>query len=77
MDKIRQEGIDNYGKEGEVEIDEGAIVSIDDSPGAEPDGAYVMGWVWVYIPEEPEKPETESPPPPPIPTPTINLIPPP
>lgn len=77
MDKLRQEGIENYTNEGEVEIDEGAVVSIDDTPGAEPDGAYVMGWVWVPVPDETEVPETNAPPQPPPPPPPINIVPPP
>lgn len=50
MDLIRQEAIEHYQEEGKIEIDEGATVSIDDSPGAEITGAYVMGWVWVDLP---------------------------
>ena len=72
MDQIRAEGIENYTEEGVVEIDDGAIVSIDDTPGAEPNGAYVMGWVWVETPEKPEAaepPEAATPPPPPPPPP--------
>lgn len=60
MDTLRQEGIDHYYKEGEVEIDEGAIVSMDDSPGAEITGAYVMGWVWVDLPDPPDDKAAEE-----------------
>lgn len=50
MDLLRAEGIEHYVKEGEIEIDEGAVVSIDDTPGAAVSGAYVNGWVWVELP---------------------------
>ena len=32
-----------YGSDGEIEIDSGAVVSLGDDPGA-----YVQAWVWVY-----------------------------
>ena len=38
----REAAIDQYGNEGEVEIDDDAIVSLGDD-----DGAYVEAWVWV------------------------------
>jgi len=34
-------------KEGEIEIDDNAVVSISDDGGA-----YVQAWVWVYDPQE-------------------------
>lgn len=34
---------ERYGSEGEVEIDDGAIISRGHDPGA-----YVQAWVWVY-----------------------------
>ncbi len=57
MDKIRQIAIDSCGREGELEFDEGCVVSIDDSPNHCPDGAYVMGWYWVGNPEQDEEPQ--------------------
>lgn len=36
-------------EDGELEVDEGAIVSMGNDPGA-----YVMAWVWV--PDDPERP---------------------
>jgi hypothetical protein len=44
-----REAAEKLSKDGELEIDSGAIVSMGDDPGA-----YVMAWVWV--PDEPEKP---------------------
>lgn len=33
---------DEYSRDGEIEVDKGAVVSYGDS-----DGAYVQAWVWV------------------------------
>lgn len=42
--------IDQYGCDGEIEIDEGAVCSRGDDPGC-----YVMAWVWVYDEQEAEE----------------------
>ena len=37
-----------FHSEGELEIDESAVVSLDDTvPANQEEGAYVMAWVWV------------------------------
>lgn len=42
----RKEADQQYGREGEIEIDSDACIS----KGAD-DGAYVQAWVWVYAKE--------------------------
>jgi hypothetical protein len=42
----RAKADEQHGREGEIEFDDDADVSI----GAD-DGAYVQGWIWVYLPE--------------------------
>lgn len=54
MDQLREIGQRDYQKEGEVEIDEQATVSVNDTPGETITGAYVQGWVWVDLPERTE-----------------------
>jgi hypothetical protein len=42
----------SYHSDGEVEIDDDAIVSrVDPEDGGFEEGAYVQAWVWVYKPE--------------------------
>ena len=41
---------EQYQKDGEIEIDDNAVVSRGD-----PDGAYVAAWVFVYKPEKPTR----------------------
>jgi hypothetical protein len=40
---------EEYAKDGEIEVDEDAVVSESD------DGAYVQAWVWVYAPQADEE----------------------
>lgn len=42
-----REAASKLSKDGELEIDDGAVVSMGDDPGA-----YVMAWVWVPNEEE-------------------------
>jgi hypothetical protein len=44
-----------YGEDGKIEIDDGAIVSRGDDPGA-----YVQAWVWVYKADVDPKYEEEE-----------------
>lgn len=48
-DKVKQAEFE-YGREGEIEIDEGATCSRGDDPGC-----YVQAWVWVYDPPKRRK----------------------
>jgi hypothetical protein len=41
----------DYQRDGEIEIDDDAVVSRNDDPDGS-HGAYVQAWVWVYDPEE-------------------------
>jgi hypothetical protein len=50
--ELRKEAM-SQSKDGELEVDEGAVVSIVD-PQEEADGAYVQAWLWVYKPEKVE-----------------------
>lgn len=43
---------EEWTREGQIEVDEGAFVSRGDDPGA-----YVMAWVWVDDPEQDEEEE--------------------
>ena len=51
-----QRAREEYGRDGEIEIEEGAVVSrgSDRSRGSDP-GAYVQAWVWVSDPEGEEE----------------------
>lgn len=40
---------EEYQRDGEIEIDDDAVISRGDDPGA-----YVQAWVWVYDPKKPE-----------------------
>jgi len=44
--QLRELANDQYGRDGSVEIDDDAIISKGDEPGA-----YVQAWVWVEFPE--------------------------
>lgn len=43
---------EQYGEEGSVEIDDGAVVSISDAVGGGDGGAYVAAWVYVEAEEK-------------------------
>lgn len=45
----RQQATEQWAKDGEIEIDQNAVVSKGDDPGA-----YVQAWVWVYDDETEE-----------------------
>ena len=51
----RKAASDQYARDGEIEIDAGAVVSQGDDPGA-----YVAAWVWVYDETEEVGEETNS-----------------
>lgn len=57
MDRLRTIAQDEYHSDGDLEFDDGAVVSIDDSPNQMPEGAYVMGWKWIPNPEKDEAPK--------------------
>ena len=54
--RIRDFAHEKLSKEGEIEIDAGAMLSVqDDAEIAENDGAYVMAWRWVYTKDVPDE----------------------
>jgi len=44
---FREEARRVYGRDGELEIDDGAVVSRNDEPIGYDEGADVQAWVWV------------------------------
>jgi hypothetical protein len=46
-EELRQLARKQHGRDGECEIDDGAVVSRGDDAGA-----YVAAWVWVDVPDE-------------------------
>lgn len=55
-DIYRQKAREKYGSEGEIEIDDNAVISRGDDKGA-----YVQAWVWVYADADEECAECEGP----------------
>jgi hypothetical protein len=53
--QFRALAIEHHQKDGELEIDDEAIVSI-----SEDDGAYIQAWIWVELPHEDEEDNDHS-----------------
>ena len=46
---LRQRAMDEMQRDGELEIDPGAVISFGDGKGA-----YVLAWVWIYFNDDEE-----------------------
>jgi hypothetical protein len=46
-EEYREKAREQYGKDGEIEIDDDADVSRDERPEVNVPGAYVQAWVWI------------------------------
>lgn len=50
-DDIRERAYELHGRDGELEIDNDAVVSHGDGTGPSSEGVYVAAWVWVPFEE--------------------------